>query len=480
MGLTATERRAEAALAAQSRLEAWSALSTRINEWMLIRMIEPSGAQDSTAVTEALQRLEMLTAQDVRSAPDEAEAGRRAAEIRHVANMRSFFNQLKGLQPDTQAGQAGIAFHMTHAPRIIAGRMEQETRRRDQELQGLEALRQPLRLGMAAFVVAAPLLLWLIWRGALRPIFRGLRQASAAAGRLSFDTPPNAPTRHDELGLMFARMRQASARIARRRARLQRDLADLEGLVAARTAELSAANTRLSAIDASRRRFFADVSHELRTPLTVILGEAELGAATPNPDLRQSFRTITARAERLFRRIEDLLRIARSESGELELVSRDLALDQVVRAAREDVLQLLERSRMTLHIELPEGLQVQADPDWLRQILAGFFENSVKFAGEGSVIRITAQRRGERVRIQVTDNGSGPQPPMDAAVFARLSRNAPATVSGFGMGLALAHWAAQAFGGDLRRLPMAEGFGLELELFAAEESGHGPYSDRRR
>lgn len=478
LGLAATERRADAALAAQTRLEAWSTLSTRINEWMLSRMIQPDAGADPRAVTLALERLERLTALDVSAAPNEPEASRRAADIRHVANMRSFFNQLNGLPPNTQTGQAGIAFHLTHAPAIISGRMEHETRRRDQALQSLEALRRPLRMGMLGFAVAAPLLLWLIWRGTLRPIFIGMRQAAALAGHAGSDSPPGPGARHDELGLMFARMRQASARIARRRARLERDLADLEGLVAARTAELSAANTRLSAIDASRRRFFADVSHELRTPLTVIMGEAELGAATRDPDLRQSFQTITARAERLFRRIEDLLRIARSESGELELVSRSVALDQVLRAARDDVAQLMARSRIRLTLALPEGIEVLADPDWLRQILAGFLENSVKFAGEGSEITITASREGALVRVRVEDNGPGPQPPMDAPVFDRHSRSAPVTVSGFGMGLALAHWAARAFGGDLRRLPKEQGFGLELELLAAKESGSGPYSDR--
>lgn len=476
-GLTATERRAEEALAAQTRLEAWSSLSTRISEWMLARMLHgaPTSA-NAAGIENALARLEALTAADVAAAPDEAEASRRAADIRHVARMKSFFSQLRGLAPETAAGQAGIAFHLTHAPAVISSRMEHETRRRDLALKGLEALRRPLRFGMAAFGVAAPLLLFLLWRGTLRPLFDGLRQVAREAPALSGAGGFAASDRHDELGLMFARMRQASRRIARRRARLERDLTDLESIVEARTTELSAANNRLSAIDAARRRFFADVSHELRTPLTVIMGEAELGAATADPDLRQSFQTISARAERLFRRIEDLLRIARSESGELQLCLRDVPLSEAIEAARGDVAPLLTRASVRLTLDVPQDLMVRADPDWLRQIFSGFLENSVKFAGKGAEIQITARSSGGRVHIRVRDTGPGPQPPDDAPLFDRHARSAPPGVSGFGIGLALARWAAREFGGDLRRLPQAEGFGLELELTEAAERSDGPYS----
>ncbi|WP_368734955.1 histidine kinase dimerization/phospho-acceptor domain-containing protein, partial [Klebsiella pneumoniae] len=82
----------------------------------------------------------------------------------------------------------------------------------------------------------------------------------------------------DELGLLVANFNRMVARLSRREGRLAADRAALEDTVAARTADLRAANARLEAVDASRRRFFADVSHELRTPLTVILGECDLAA----------------------------------------------------------------------------------------------------------------------------------------------------------------------------------------------------------
>ena len=126
------------------------------------------------------------------------------------------------------------------------------------------------------------------------------------------------------------------AAAARRAARHVRDQAALETTIADRTADLRAANDKLSSeIDRSRRRFFADVSHELRTPLTVILGECEI-AMTPRGRLvepaqraadcdhdrvadHDAFAVIRRRARRLQRRVEDMLRVARSESGTIEL-----------------------------------------------------------------------------------------------------------------------------------------------------------------
>ena len=183
-GLTATEKRAHEALAAQTRLEAWASLSTQVNEWLLRRMIE--GADVSVAPVEAaLARLEQLTQEDVAAAPTAPEASQRAADSRHIARVKGFFRQISTLAPDTAAGQAGIAFQLSHASPVVAARIEHETRRRDAALSSLAALRNPLRFAMAARAIAAPLLLFVVWRGTLRPLFSGLQQVSREADSLS-------------------------------------------------------------------------------------------------------------------------------------------------------------------------------------------------------------------------------------------------------------------------------------------------------
>ncbi len=101
-----------------------------------------------------------------------------------------------------------------------------------------------------------------------------MRLAASAIGRGALDTRLPVQSR-DELGLLMANVNRMAARLSRREVHVAADRAALESTIAARTADLRAANARLEAVDRSRRRFFADVSHELRTPLTVILGECD-------------------------------------------------------------------------------------------------------------------------------------------------------------------------------------------------------------
>jgi len=229
--------------------------------------------------------------------------------------------------------------------------------------------------------------------------------------------------------------------------RLARDRARLESTVAARTAELSRANLRLSQADSQRRRFFADVGHELRTPLTVILGEAELGLRQADEPLRSSLGTIQSRALRLFRRIEDLLRIARSESGQLELEREPVDFGAAVRAALADVTPLLGRAGVEARVE-PPGMTVTGDADWLRQVFAGLLENAAKYAGRGASVAIGGRVADGMAVVEVVDTGPGLLPERLEAVFNRFGRgDVPAP--GFGVGLALARWVVEAHGGSL-------------------------------
>lgn len=480
LALSRTQWHATEAMAAQRRIEAYGGLSIRINEWTLGWLIADHHP-DPGGVHNALDTLDRLIAQDVETAPSAAEANRRARQTMIAARLRGAFRQLdralSANPPDTPAGNAALAFYNSQSPAIVAMQVEHETRRRDTALQEMEALRRPLLTLALAVGLMAPLLLAALYFLTMRPLFARLRWAtSAAEDMISAPSTPEAAG-HDELGLMFARLRQMAARIDRRRARL-------ETTVAERTAELSGANRRLSLIDSTRRRFFADVGHELRTPLTVILGEAELGASRPGlaPDQRAAFETIRARALRLFRRIEDLLRIARSESGQLELACTPVDLKAVILAAQADLDPLLRRAAITTHHDLPDGLSVMADPDWLRQVFAGLFENAAKYAGRGANIQISAEVRDGRARVEFADDGPGLPPDRRESVFGRFvqgngqmnGQGQPPTTEGessggFGVGLALARWVMEASGGSLDALPSDGGLRLGLVLPLQEE-----------
>ncbi|KFI25204.1 ATPase [Haematobacter missouriensis] len=461
-GLDRTARLAAEAMGAQRRLEAYATYSGRVNEWTLSLM---SGAPAGDAgVIAALDALDRLTEEDIAAAQSEAEAAKRTQG--HVpARLRAQFGQLSRSMTQSANGAASMTaaqLYAASAPAIIGQQIAREAERRDEALSQMEAARRGMRRAALSIGISAPLVLGVLYLAILRPLFSRLQSASRAAerlvaggaiGRKGYD--------HDELGLLFARLRQMAARLDRRREALLRDRERLGQLVEERTAELSHANERLEAADRQRRRFFTDVSHELRTPLTVILGEAELGARRGDEETRAAFATIEARALRLFRRIEDLLRIARSESGQLELRQEQVDLSHVVAMAVADLQPLAQRGGLAIITDVP-SLVVTADPDWLRQVISGIVENAVKYAGRGATLTIRGAEAGPMAALTLTDDGPGVPPQMRARLFDRFTRAGEAP--GFGVGLALAAWVAEAQGGGLELLPNTEPGGTRLCL----------------
>ena len=481
-GVARTEALADEAVAAQHRIESYSSLTARVNEWILRRLSGegPAMAQkdaEDFAVMATFALLDALVDEDLAAAPNEAERVRREGQKQALARLRGAFRLLDGqLRPgasDSPESLAALGFYTAQAAPILGGRIQQDARRRDQAVAAMEQVRQNLRRLALSVAAAAPLVLLALHWAVLRPLSRRLRGAAEAAESLSREIGV-APGGHDELGLLFARMRQMRARLDRRQAKLAEDYGRLEGIVAERAADLRAANVRLERADAERRRFFADVGHELRTPLTVILGEAELGLRDPDPQRRESFATIRGRALRLYRRIEDLLRVARSESGQLDLAREPTDLAAALEGAAEDAAPLLKRAGVGLRWEDLEGLIVEGDADWLRQVFAGVFENAAKYAGKGATLSISGERRGSEAVVEIRDDGPGLPPERLEAVFDRFTREEPPGAErrgGFGVGLALARWVVEAHDGTVSAFRPASpetGLGLRFVFPLAE------------
>lgn len=467
-GLARTQALAAEALAAQRRIEAWGTLSARANEWMLGWIAQAEPAPDTEALRAALATLERLAGEDVAAARTAAEAEERGRQAVAPARVGALLDRLEGAVAGLLHGTPesdAAAYNAAQIPALAAAQVQVEIRRRDEAMATMDALRRRLHRLAIALAVAAPLVLAGLYLWVFRPLFRRLGAATAAAEALAAGAPAPGPAGHDELGLLLARLRRVAARVARDRARLN-------ATVAERTAALSRANARLARADADRRRFFADVGHELRTPLTVILGEAELGARHPDPELRAGFATIQGRAMRLFRRIEDLLRIARSESGQLELERRPVDLAAVAAAALADSGPLLARAGVAAAAEPLPALPVAGDAEWLRQVVAGILENAGKYAGRGAKVRVEGRAEGGRAVLVVADDGPGMPSDRLEAVFDRFARGEGAAAPGFGVGLALARWVVEAHGGSLRaEAPEAGGLRLVLSLPLAEREG---------
>lgn len=453
------------ATGAQRRVELFGQISARVSDYALVAVegansgIDPDERRErlqvrAEAVRAAFRAAERALAQTVEDAANlpEEERQRRAARSVSLARMQANFEALARRAPQAEDApmlRAQLDTFATLFAPLLAQAIEVE-RRAGQRAQIAAEEQRQLMQGLALGIAALAALLYAGFAlGLIRPLLRRLDRVAAAAdavGRGAFSTVPPVD-RRDELGLVFAQVARMAARLGRGRAAVERDRARLEEIVAERTAALQEANARLEEIDAERRRLFADIGHELRTPLTVILAETEIAgheAADPE-EVRGAITTIRARARRLNRRIEDLLRVARSETGQIELEDRGFDLAAAIGDAMDDVAALARRARVTLAADLAP-VMARGDRDWSRQVVAGVLENAIRHSPEGAAVTVALGARGDKISAAISDEGDGVPEADQSRVFERGIRSGRRGL-GFGIGLALAAWVMERQGG---------------------------------
>jgi signal transduction histidine kinase len=222
-------------------------------------------------------------------------------------------------------------------------------------------------------------------------------------------------------------------------------------------------------LETIRRDFVANVSHELKTPLTVINGFAEtLLDADLSPGQRRQFvGTIQSNVVRMQRIVDDLLDLARYESG--GWVPNPVSVD--VNAAASEALALVQpeaaRRSLELCVTISAGAErATADPTALRQILQNLVENAVRYTPSGNVT-VFAEPRGNGTVVGVRDTGIGiPREhlPRIFERFYRVDAGRSREVGGTGLGLAIVKHLAEAHGGSVRATS-AVGSGTEIAVF---------------
>ncbi|HMX16523.1 MAG TPA: sensor histidine kinase [Rhodocyclaceae bacterium] len=225
----------------------------------------------------------------------------------------------------------------------------------------------------------------------------------------------------------------------------------------AATAELRAANERLRELDRMKDDFISTVSHELRTPLTSIRAFSEMLFEDPRIDLEERKRflgIIVHETERLTRLINQILDLAKLESGRAEWTSGDVNLVEVVRESCESLSQLYRDKGVALTVALPDqGPIVQADRDRLMQVMINLLSNAVKFvAPETGRVRVDAEVEHAGVRVTVADNGPGIPPEDQEAIFEKFRQGGSVLTDkpvGTGLGLPISRQIVEYFGGRL-------------------------------
>ncbi len=235
--------------------------------------------------------------------------------------------------------------------------------------------------------------------------------------------------------------------------RLEQQSRELE----AATGELRAANARLQELDRLKDDFISTVTHELRTPLTSIRAFSEILNDNPELDPAQRARfiaIIVKESERLTRMINQVLDLAKLESGRAEWHASALDLKEVIEDAVATTSQLLHEQGVALDLELPPRVPaVLADRDRLLQVLLNLIGNAVKFCDrETGRIAIAVQLLPRALQVEVRDNGCGIAAEDHQTIFEKFRQtgdNLTEKPQGTGLGLPISRQIIEHFGGRL-------------------------------
>jgi two-component system, OmpR family, phosphate regulon sensor histidine kinase PhoR len=213
--------------------------------------------------------------------------------------------------------------------------------------------------------------------------------------------------------------------------------------------------TQLRKLEEMRRDFVANISHELRTPVAAIQGYAETilrsGEALDDKTKGEFLDIIHRHARRIGRLVADLLRLADIEARPPEkLVRRPIAIAHVAANVLETARERLKSRAMSLEIDASSELVAFGDPDGIEQVLDNLVDNAIKYGRAGGKIRLGAKRSGDRVIVEVADDGPGIAREHLPRIFERFYRadaGRSREVGGAGLGLAIVKRLVESMGG---------------------------------
>ncbi len=235
-------------------------------------------------------------------------------------------------------------------------------------------------------------------------------------------------------------------------------------------------NLELENANLAKDRFLANMSHELRTPLNAIIGfTGTLLMRLPGPlteDQTKQLLTVQSSAKHLLSLINDLLDLAKIESGKVAITLESVSCQSVVEEVRSTLQHLAEKKGLTFKVQVPEEeLVLKTDRRALSQILLNLVNNGIKFTDQGEVsIHLEQRRKNGSVRtdISVRDTGVGIRSEDQQKLFQAFTQMAAGTRKheGTGLGLHLSQKLAELLGGRIEfESQFGKGSTFTLSLF---------------
>ena len=276
-----------------------------------------------------------------------------------------------------------------------------------------------------------------------------------AAGRLTIRSRIETGDEFEELSHAFNRMLYNLVA-------MQQALRELNNDLDKKVDELAQANLALFEMNRLKSDFLATMSHELRTPLNSIIGFSEVlaGADQLNERHRRYAGNIQSSGKMLLSMINDILDLAKIESGKMEVRSEDFSIRDVCEALTNISRPVAERKNITLECKIDEAIPLlRQDPGKLKQIIYNLLSNAIKFTPEGGRVTLRARAEGRFMVVEVQDTGIGIAEEDRETVFekfrqAKLPGQADNVLTreyhGTGLGLSIVRELTKLLGGDVQ------------------------------
>jgi two-component system phosphate regulon sensor histidine kinase PhoR len=214
--------------------------------------------------------------------------------------------------------------------------------------------------------------------------------------------------------------------------------------------------TEMRRLEKIRSEFVANVSHELRTPLTSIRGFIETlrNGAIDNPQTRDKFLDIIDfESERLTRLINDILTLSEIENVKEGYPKEEIELDNEI----EDILYIMDKVARNKNITLKKDLNctdlvINTNKDRFHQMMINLIDNGIKYTQEGGFVKVSTREEGDRIIIEVEDNGIGISKeniPRLFERFYRVDKSRSRKLGGTGLGLAIVKHIVESMKGEI-------------------------------
>lgn len=315
----------------------------------------------------------------------------------------------------------------------------------------------------------------------VKPVLH-LKEVSDAITRGDLDQRADIRT-----GDEFEELSQAFNRMLRHLTTVQEDLQKLNRGFENKVDELAQVNLRLYEMNNLKNEFLATMSHELRTPLNSILGFSDVLLANPvnfNDKQRRYLGHIQSSGRTLLNLINDVLDLAKIESGKMEVHPTDFLIADLVERSVGAMLPLAEKKNLDLGWEVdPELPLLSQDLGKLQQILSNLLSNAIKFTPEGGRVRVRAEVLDEdHFVLSIADTGIGIPLEDQERIFEKFRQGAAVPgqretltreYEGTGLGLSITKELVKLLGGEIHlqsEFGKGSTFVVELPMRVAEES----------